>query len=328
MECMTAQVFNVLDELREHVDIMMKNAGEWPAKDNCGYSFEPDRVFSTEPLSFTEAALMLNSQTADMMRFVYSLNRHSPLFFKASSLLERMVRQMGIFCITKAVLEQQGNKLPFLDDITVDKLRRMTAFNIRKCYASFTEDGERNHFNSGLMDLSIRWNVLDRRLIATEEKIEKIKAGKVKADLSGKAEALAGEKAAKADPADDARDEAAPLAGGARALPVDKAAAAAMGKQETDPEADGAPMQTEAGAPEAPAEAEAPEAADEYLPGGADPGGDDHGDYKDGNDPDEADEPDYSEFFSRFFTKANLPNVAERAIRGYVEGQYTAVGPP
>ena len=321
MERITQQVFDMMDELQEHWAVIQKNAENGPKKDEFGYPFEPDNVFSTEPLGFTESVLRLDTQATEMMRFVYSLNRHSPLFAKASSQLEKMIRQLGIFCITKAVLEQQGNEFMLLEDLTISRLRRMTAFNVRKCYAAFMEDRELNLFNSSVMDLSIRWSVLDKRLLATEERIEKIKTGKEKFSLSDKAKTSgpAAENAAEADRTDEVRDDIAPLSDGGRSLPVDKGTVSVLGKQEAVPEAAELPAEPLQAEPEAPEFSDEAESADAYLP--------DETDLSDA-DQDEDDvfenDADDLEYLNRIFFEKNLPNLAERAIGRHVEARYTA----
>lgn len=179
---MTVQICNMLDDLMNRAMLRKVDGKSEAEADIYGFPFEPNHAISMEPLGFYESTLRLKTEANEMFRFIGKLNRHSPLYTKASSLMEKLTRQLGVCCITKAVLEQEGNDFELLDGLTISWLRRITAFNVRKCYSAFMEDREKNCFLSSVLDLSIRWTALDKRLIATEEKIEKIKAGKMKTD--------------------------------------------------------------------------------------------------------------------------------------------------
>ena len=235
---LTPQIIGMIDDLMDHRWRMKDhsvNAGE---TDEYGFPFEPDHLISAAPLGFYESAMRLQTQASELYSYVYSLNRHSPLFAKASALLEKLVRQLGICCITKAVLEQEGSRFEMLDGLTVGWLRSVAAFNVRKCYSAFMEDRELNVFNGSVMDLSIRWTALDKRLTATGDKIEKILAGKIGSDLSGTS---AVQNAADEDAA--LGEKPVPAAGSAfaetaRALPVDRDAVRAARKQEASGQAD------------------------------------------------------------------------------------------
>ena len=240
-------------------------------KDRYGFPFEPSDSFSTEPLGFSETAMRLQVEAQEIHRFASEYNRHSPQYYQMASQLEKLLGQLGSLCITKAVIEQREGK-PFttLNSLTIDWLRKKTAFHFRKCYESFMESAEVLSYNANALNLSIRWAVLDRRLQATAEKIEAIKAGKVKVDLSDKAEAVkkqaypTGETAAE-------QEKAAPLSPKGTAFPVDKAAVRAAGGQpvsapaaEAEPAADHAETPAPMGPEEIP-EAEEAESLEEVL---------------------------------------------------------------
>ena len=176
---MTPQIINMINDFMDH-RWRMQNKDASAEEDEYGFPFEPANVISTEPLGFYESAMRLQTQATELYSYVYTLNRHSPLFIKASALLEKLVRQLGICCITIAALEQEGNKFEMLDDLTISWLRSITAFNVRKCYSAFMEQREIGVFRSHIMDLSIRWTALDKRLTATENKIEIIRNGKIR----------------------------------------------------------------------------------------------------------------------------------------------------
>ena len=162
-------------------------------------------------------------------------NRLSPQYFQMSSLLEKMIGLLGSMCITKTVIEtREGEPFPMLDTLTIEDLRKKTAFHFRKSYESFMETAAFLQCSRKALDLSIRWAVLDRRLQATAEKIEAIKAGKVKADLSDKSEP-AKDQADLIEEQEPREETAAPLSPCGHALPIDKAAVRAAGTISADP---------------------------------------------------------------------------------------------
>ena len=205
-------------------------------KDGFGYSFEPIEAFSTEPLNFTETAMRLHTEALELFNLAGTANRHSPLYYRMSGQLEKLVSQLGSCCITKAVLEQQGNEFDLLDDLTIETLRRMTAHNFRKAWSSFMESRAANNYNGTALDLSIRWAALDKRLLATEEKIKKIHAGEIKIDTAVK-EKAAGNKN-QTEKASEPEEPARPFDPQARAFPVDKAAVREAGQQASEAQAE------------------------------------------------------------------------------------------
>ena len=220
MEDLNSNIMNLMFNLQDLRMQQKANTANMPEKDAYGYAFEPFDCFSTEPASFLEKAMMLDTEAVEIFRQLRELNRHSPLFYQMSSDMEKIVSQLGSACITKAVIEQEGQNSSTMDRLlnrlTIDHLREWTAFNLRKCFASFMESSSVLRYNKTALNLSIRWSALDRRLIATAEKIEKIKSGQVRIDLTDKVE----EREKTVDP----EKKTAPFHGSGRALPVDKAA--------------------------------------------------------------------------------------------------------
>ncbi len=224
--------------------------------DRYGYEFEPFDSFSTDPLGFAEKAMRMQNEAMETFSLVQTANRHSPLFHKLSAQLEKLVSYLGSCCITKAVMEQQGESFRLLDILTTDRLRGMAAFNLRKCYAAFMECRSAGRYSYAAFDLSVRWALLDRRLEATAEKIEKIKAGKISIDLS--------EKGSSAEPQAETSDNqeqhtAAALPAKGKALPVDKASVRETGQQNAaeEPASDTAVVsETDVSEPDSSAESE------------------------------------------------------------------------
>ena len=187
MEELNPEIMKMIEEL-EYLEHRKKTDGIEDAEtDRYGYSFEPMDAFSPEPLGFVERSMRLQTEALTLFRLACRTSRFSPLFPRISGQLERMVGQLGICCITKAVLEQrEGETFSLLDALTIETLRQIVAFNFRKSYSAFMESDAAGYYKPEVFDLSVRWAALDRRLEATADKIEKIKTGKVKIDLSEK----------------------------------------------------------------------------------------------------------------------------------------------
>ena len=177
MQEMTQDVMQIIEDL-QMTRYERKQNGDGEAEKDCyGYPFEPDCAFSTKPLEFVETAMRLDIEAMEMFSELSRLNRFSPLYYRLSGQFEKLLRQLGSFCITKAVIEQQENEtFELLQDLTIEKLRKMAAFNFRKCFAAFMDSRSRGAYNADAFGFSIRWSALDKRLIATEEKIGKIKS--------------------------------------------------------------------------------------------------------------------------------------------------------
>ena len=189
MDELNYEIMHMINEHRVLRSKQAENAQKLGDKDKYGFPFEPDDAISTNKLGFLETAMRLQTEANETFRFLRNINRHSPLFYKMSSELEKLVGQLGSICITKAVIEQQeGQTFPMLGKLTIDWLREKTAFNFRKCYSSYMESIAFLSFNQSALSLSTRWAALDKRLLATQEKIEKIKEGKISIDLKPKDE--------------------------------------------------------------------------------------------------------------------------------------------
>ena len=177
MNEMTADVLRIMEDLQRMQTGKEKNGIAEGAKDRYGYAFEPYDAFSTKPLEFAETAMRLDIEAREMFGVLRTMNRFSPLYYQLSGQFEKLVKQLGSCCITKAVLEQQENDaFELLQDLTIDSLREMTAFNFRKCFAAFTDSRSRGKVNTAAFAFSIRWAALDRRLMATDEKIRNKKS--------------------------------------------------------------------------------------------------------------------------------------------------------
>ncbi len=229
MEEMNYEIMQMIDELQQ-MRYHQKSIGvEEAKKDRYGYAFEPLDTFSTEPLGFTETAMRLQAEAAELFHMICKVSRFSPLFIRMSGQFEKMVNQLGSCCITKAVMEQQGDTFDLLEMLTIDKLRGWTALNFRKSYAAFMDSHADGRYKPAAFDLSVRWAALDRRLLATAEKIEKIRSGKLNIDLMEKETPAGPRQVSSGDEKTPAESTSfTPKAG---ALPIDKAAVREAEKQ-------------------------------------------------------------------------------------------------
>ncbi len=229
MEEMNYEIMQMIDDLQQ-MRYHQKTIGvEEAKKDRYGYAFEPLDTFSTEPLGFTETAMRLQAEAGELFRLICKVSRFSPLFIRMSGQFEKMVNQLGSCCITKAVMEQQGDTFDLLEMLTIDKLRGWTALNFRKSYAAFMDSHADGRYKPAAFDLSVRWAALDRRLLATAEKIEKIRSGKLNIDIA--------EKEPPAEPKDEYRENnkeqstTSPFTPKSASLPIDRTAIRGTGKQ-------------------------------------------------------------------------------------------------
>ena len=144
---------------------------------------EPTDVFSTAPYEFEESVRYLWDDTQKLYYHACKANRFSENYLLYSEELEKSIREMGSYCLTKAALEQKGMEFPSLSGLSVPELVGMVSYHLRKAHAAL-EGIYRDNNRLGLSYLTqeFRWVTLGDRLKATEAKIQKIKNGKLSAD--------------------------------------------------------------------------------------------------------------------------------------------------
>ena len=139
--------------------------------------------FSNAPFEFEETAKWLWEDTQTTYYHACTENRFSENYLKLCAQLEKNIRQVGSFCLTKAVLEQKEMKFSGLDDLNIEELVRMVSFHLRKCHAAFQGIYQDNNFlGMSYLNWEFRWFELGNRLKATEVKIRKIRSGELNAD--------------------------------------------------------------------------------------------------------------------------------------------------
>ncbi len=272
MEQMNLHVMDLISELQTMRRGQEAKGVSGSESDRCGFPYESFEAFSMEPLGFLETAVSLQIEANEIFNELRRLNRHSPLYLRISGRFEKILAQLGSCCITKAVIETRENaSFDLLKDLEIEWLRGMLAYNFRKCCSAFTQSRSYGNFNTAALDLSIRFSALDKRLLATAGRIEKIRSGALEADLTEKA------KTAGTKPDADIQDVSAgdkqtayPLAPAGRSLPIDKAAVLEAEEQraEESPELyDGSPAAEAAVLSEAQAVTDTEETCPEDIPG-------------------------------------------------------------
>lgn len=158
-----------------HLEKQLESETEFPPE-----SFEE---FSEAPLEFEDMAASLREDLEDVYTMTGTINRYSPDYPAACAILEKMIRRMGSFCVTKAVLEQKGFAFPSLKDLDLKDLYCMVSFNFRKTRTAY-HDGKRlkGCADMGMLALECRWVDLAEQLKATGEKIRLIRSGKINVD--------------------------------------------------------------------------------------------------------------------------------------------------
>ncbi len=144
---------------------------------------EPTDVFSTVPYEFEESVRYLWDDTQKLYYHACKANRFSENYLTYSEELEKSIREMGSYCLTKAALEQKGMEFPNLSELSVPELVGMVSYHLRKTHAAF--EGiyrDNNRLGLSYLNREFRWVALGDRLKATEAKIQKIKDGKLSAD--------------------------------------------------------------------------------------------------------------------------------------------------
>lgn len=152
-----------------------------PLVDNYNFPFEPEGIYNSALLDFEEIAgalwVVINHTHYCASRY----NRMSPNYTLLMQHLEKDIRQMGSYCITKVVLEQSGREFPGLEMMDLKELCCMVSLHFRKCCRAYNDIfRETSAQDLNMMGWIFRWAGLFERLKATQDKIDRIKSGKIK----------------------------------------------------------------------------------------------------------------------------------------------------
>ena len=149
--------------------------------DEYGFPFEPEGMYNNAPLEFEETAKALWVVLCNLNYAAARYNRLSPYFPMLMSRLEKNIKQMGSYCITKTVLEQSGEQFPELEQITILELYKMVSVMFRKCCGAYNDlQSNDNAQDMNMIGWLFRWAALAERLKATQERIGKIENGEIK----------------------------------------------------------------------------------------------------------------------------------------------------
>ena len=155
--------------------------GEEALTDEFGFPFEPEGLYNSAPIEFEEITKALWTILVHTNYTATRYNRLSPYYTMLMQRLEKDIKQMGSYCITKAVLEQSGQHFPELDIINVKELYQMVSVHFRKCCMAYNDlQKSGKGLDMALISRIFRWAALAERLKATQDKINNIQSGKIK----------------------------------------------------------------------------------------------------------------------------------------------------
>ncbi|MBQ6344200.1 MAG: hypothetical protein IJI41_13845 [Anaerolineaceae bacterium] len=148
--------------------------------DEYGLPFEPEGYYNAAPLQFEETVSYL-WYFVDLLHYAATrYNRHSPNYFTLLKELEKDIKKLGQYCITRAVMEKSGASLEKIGKTPIRELYCMVSLHFRKCCtAAYDIQKEKRGVDVSLIGWMFRLANLAERLKATEDKIQKIKDGKI-----------------------------------------------------------------------------------------------------------------------------------------------------
>ena len=149
--------------------------------DNYGFPFEPEGIYNSAMLDFEEVAEALWGLILQTHYCATRYHRLSPNYTLLMQILEKHIKQMGSYCITQAVLEQSGHEFKHIKGAELKELCGMVSLHFRKCCRAYNTIYSKDQCQDlNMMKWIFRWAALFERLKATQEKIDKIKSGKLK----------------------------------------------------------------------------------------------------------------------------------------------------
>ena len=140
---------------------------------------EVSNSFSNAPYEFEQTSSVLWDDTQQIYYHACIANRFSEHYLVLCGQLEKNIKQLGSFCVTKAALEQKGMLFPKLEKMNVRELVCMVSYHFRKAHAAL-QGIYRDNDLLGITYLNweFRWVGLGNRLKSTEVKIQMIKEGR------------------------------------------------------------------------------------------------------------------------------------------------------
>ncbi len=139
--------------------------------------------FSSDPISFEEMASAVFADIKQLEGLAVVKNRFSEAYLDISRRLEKGIAELASCAITKTVFEQKGFRFAGLEKLTIPLLYSMLSFHFRKCHAAVQGYAFKNHQAwLQMLEMEMRWYNLAKRLKATEDKIQLIRAGRLNPD--------------------------------------------------------------------------------------------------------------------------------------------------
>ena len=159
--------------------------------DEYGFPFEPEGTYNNAPLEFEEVTKALWTVLVNLNYTATRYHRQSPYYPLLMARLEKNIKQMGSYCITKTVLEQSGEQFPDLEEITLKELYQMVSLHFRKCCRAYNDMQEAGHTQDlNMIGWMVRWAALADRLKATQDRVNKIESGEIKIETILKRETV------------------------------------------------------------------------------------------------------------------------------------------
>ena len=134
-------------------------------------------------ISFEEMASALCEDILQLDTFAVIKNRFSQSYLELSQRLEKGLSELASFCVTKAVFEKKGIRFTKLDDLKLNTLSGIAGYHFRKTHDAVSKTLNKNQkFWIQMLDMEFRWYNLSKRIKATADRIELIRAGKINVD--------------------------------------------------------------------------------------------------------------------------------------------------
>ena len=152
MDGLNYEIMQMINEHRVLRSKQAENAQKLGDKDKYGFPFEPDDAISTNKLGFLETAMRLQTEANETFRFLRNINRHSPLFYKMSSELEKLVPTLHMNSVYTLLSEFPGAK--YVAEAHMTRLKHLLAKSSKGRYdrdfAETVRNAARNSIGSDM----------------------------------------------------------------------------------------------------------------------------------------------------------------------------------
>ena len=183
---------NDLNKLADMTEKMQQNTTETAPDEFPGsrIDYTSDGLPREEPnldyyqyISFEEMASALCEDILQLDTFAVIKNRFSQSYLELCQRLEKGLAELAGFCVTRAVFEKKGIRFTKLDDLKLNTLSGIAGYHFRKTHDAVSKTLNKNQkFWIQMLDMEFRWYNLSKRIKATADRIELIRAGKINVD--------------------------------------------------------------------------------------------------------------------------------------------------